>query len=369
MTMRPVSLDPSLIGETLPWDLYTANAVLVARSGIRVKNAAHFIELSARPLFRKHLEPFEPAHETKDPSAELRRLMNALPEALRSVRQPDFEAAIRRHARTLMFFSRRNHDALLGLARLLPMSDPAVRHCLLVAIVAIDLGRQLGIAEQTVVSLACAALTMNLAALRLHADLADGQKGYNDSARMVIRHHPVRGKRLLEAGGVRDPDWLAAVQQHHENLDGSGYPSGLQGEAIGLPARLLRVVDYFIAKLSGRRSRPPKSAKFALNLILLENERERLDTRFAKLLLHRYGLYPTGTLVRLESGELAVITRNSGRCGEASVAMSFMRQRGRLLAFPVEHRISASGHAVIDVVERDVHRSKLPWDLFWRDWT
>jgi HD-GYP domain-containing protein (c-di-GMP phosphodiesterase class II) len=369
MQLRPVTLESSLIGDFLPWDLYTANGVLVARSGIRVANASHFAELSSRPLFRRHLDMFDHSNEARDPSAELRRMMNALPETLQGVRQPGFELALRAYARTLMYFSRRNHDALLGLARLMPMNDSAARHCLISAIIAIGLARHLELPNQYSESLACAALTMNLAALRLHADLADGERGFGDSAQMIIRHHPERSSRLLEASGIKDPDWLDAVRQHHENLDGSGYPNGLRDQAICLPARLLRVADFYVAKITGRRNRPPKSAKFALNLILFENERERLDAEYAKLLLHRYGLYPSGTLVRLESQEIAVITRNHGRCGSTSQAMSFMRQRGRLLAFPVEHDISTPGYQVIDVLEREAYRSKLPWDLFWRDWT
>jgi HD-GYP domain-containing protein (c-di-GMP phosphodiesterase class II) len=252
---------------------------------------------------------------------------------------------------------------------LLPIDDPAVRHCLLVAIVAINLGRQSGLAEARVESLACAALTMNLGALHLHADLANGAERFDEHAREGIQRHPEHSARLLEASWVRDPDWLAAVRQHHENLDGSGYPLGLRGGEIDAPARLIRVVDYFIAKISGRRNRQPRSARFALRMILLEGDRERLDTRFAQHLLHRYGLYPVGTLVRLENREIAVITRNSGRCGNASMATSFMRQRGRFLAFPVERDISAPGYAVIDVLERDAHRSRFPWEMFWQDWS
>lgn len=367
--LHPVTLDQSVIGERLPWDLYTANGVLVARAGVRVLNAAHFAELATRPLFRRHLDLNQESEENRDPSAELRRLMQALPDALKKSGAPDFEYGLRRHVRTLMRFSQRNHDALLGLARLLPIGDPAVRHCLLVAVVAIHLGRQMAMPDRSIESLACAALTMNLGALRLHADLADGREAFDDYARAGIQDHPEHGARLLEASGVRDPDWLATVRQHHENIDGSGYPLGLRGEEIGQSARLLRVVDYFVAKISGRRSRPPKSARFALRLILLEGDRERLDTRFAQHLLHRYGLYPVGTLVRLENMEIAVVTRNSGRCGNASVATSFMRQRGRFLAFPIERDISPSGLAVTDVLERDAYRSRFPWELFWRDWS
>lgn len=369
MPLLPVTLDPSLIGRLLPWDLYTANGILVARAGVEVRNAAHFGELSTRPLFRRQLDYYDHTEGSRDPSAELRQLIRTLPGILKDVRAPGYEYTLRRYARSLIALSRKNHDALLGLARLMKIDDLAVRHCLLVAIIVIGLGHHLDISDKALETAVCAALTMNLAALRLHADLAGGEKHYNDSARIIIHHHPERSTRLLQASGIEDADWLDAVRQHHENLDGSGYPRGLHGADIKQSARLIRVADYFVAKITGRRNRAPKSAKFALRLILLESERERMDTRFAKLLLHRYGLYPSGTIVRLENREVAVVTRNAGRCGSASSAMSFFRQRGRLLAFPVERNIAAPGYRVTDVLERDAYYAKFPWEELWQDWS
>jgi HD-GYP domain-containing protein (c-di-GMP phosphodiesterase class II) len=368
MPLIPALLDESLIGELLPWDLYTARSVLVVRAGLRIKNAAHFAELNSRPLYRRNLDLFEHPDDQQEPSTRLRKLIHGLPHSLHRVRQPGFEIAIRHHARELLYLSRKNHDALLGLSRLLPMDDPAIRHCLLVSIVVIGLGRLVEEPERQLESLVCAALTMNIGALKLHTDLAEDHKCYNDSARLIIQHHPIRGIQLLEASGIVDELWLTAVRQHHENLDGSGYPSGLCDEAIDYHARLLRVADFYMAKISGRRNRPPKSAQFALSLLLLEKDREQLDTKLARLLLQRHGLYPSGTLVKLENQEVAVVIRNLGHCGEASHAMSFLRSRGRFLAFPVERDISSPGHGVTEILEHEAHRSRLPWEAFWRDW-
>lgn len=369
MALRPITLDRMLIGERLPWDLYTGDGVLVARAGTEVVNAAHFGQLSRRPLFRKHLEAYSLADDGRDPTAELRHLMHALPGTLIADGSPLFEQGIRQNARTLIRFSHLNHDALLGLARLMPMEHPAARHSLLVGIVAIALGRHLDWHDRNIETVVCAALTMNMSALRLHAELASGARPYDDLAARAIREHPERSARLLESCGVTDPEWLAAVRQHHENLDGTGYPLGLSGGQISEAARLLRVSDYYMAKLSGRNGRPPKSARFALNLILRDRDSERLDAQVAQRLLHRYGLYPVGSLVRLKNHEIAMVTRNSGRCGNASVAMSFIREHGRLLAFPIERNLAEPDYAVVRVLERDLHRSKLPWELFWRDWS
>jgi HD-GYP domain-containing protein (c-di-GMP phosphodiesterase class II) len=363
--LRPVHLDVSLIGHLLPWDLFTSSGVLVARSGVKVMNALHFAELSARPLFRRASDQFETANKSDNPYDKLRRLIAELDSSLQAAGTIALEPAIRAHARTLIHLSKKDRDALLGLARLAPAPDPALRHCLLVAIIAIDLAHTTGFPERNVETLAAAALTMNVAALRLHAELATGMEQYDEITEADIRRHPERSARLLEVGGLSDADWLATVRQHHENLDGSGYPGGLSAREICAAARLIRVVDFYVAKLSGRRNRRPKTAQIALRHILLGNERQRLDAQYAVPLLRRYGLYPAGTLVRLANREIAVIVRNTGKNVNSSVAMSFMQHRGRKFAFPIERDIDTPTQTVVEVLEIDSSWPEMPWEAFW----
>lgn len=365
MLLRPVHLDISLIGQYLPWDLYTASGVLVTRAGIRVANAKQFAELSGQALFRRAFDAND-AHLAQDnPGARLQRLAASLENDLRDAGTSTLEAAVRGHAQSLLQLARKDRDALLGLARLMPVDDPALRHCLLVAVIASDLGQHVGFAGRELESLVCAALTMNIAAMRLHADLAKGMERYNEFAEADIRRHPERGAHLLEIGGIVDADWLETVRQHHENLDGSGYPGGLMGEEIVPAARLLRVIDFYVAKLSGRRDRRPKTAQIALRQLLLGTERQRLDASFAVPLLRRYGLYPAGTLVRLANKEIAVVVRQAGKGPNASIAMSFMRQRERRFAFPIERDTSQAPYGVVEVLEVEAHWREMPWEGFW----
>lgn len=358
--LRPAPLNDTLIGHSLPWDVFTASGVLVASAGTPVVNRAQYVKLTARPLYRRA----GAEGEDDDPTERFLRLMQDLPEALREAGTPALERNIRARVAELISLARMDHDACLGLSRLGPMRDPAVRHCLSTALIAMELGEQSGMPAAALGSLLAAALTMNIAAMRLHAELATGVARYNDDIHADIRLHPERGVRLLAVGGVADPAWLAAVAQHHENLDGTGYPRGLREEEISDAGRIVRIADYYIAKITGRRYRPPHSAKFAFKE-MFGGERGRLDKHLAALLLQRFGPYPPGTLVRLANREVAVAIRRQGRSENAGTVVSFMEYRGRLLKTPMPRNTGIASYAITGVAEKDARWPDIRWATFW----
>lgn len=360
MPLRPVILDPALIGQPLAWNLYTVSGVLLARAGLVISDADQLARLAERPLFRNA----DPDMAGTDLVERLRFVMLEYPQTLKSAGTHTLELAIRDLARELIALSKMDHDACLGLLRLLPMRDPSARHCLLTALITLDLGDLLDLPDATLESTTAAAMTMNIAAMRLHAELSDGRLRFNPAIRAELQRHPEHGLKLLEASGISDPVWLAAVHQHHENLDGSGYPLGLRDEAIDTPARLIRIADYYSAKISGRRYRAPKSSKYAFKH-LFGSERGRLDSHYTVLLPRLLGLYPPGTLVRLATRQIAVVTRKEGSGESAGHVMAFMEMRGRLLKEPVERNTAQVNYAVIGITEAEPNWPDIPWETYW----
>lgn len=360
MPFRPVYLDHDLIGQSLPWDLYTVSGVLVAVAGLEIGDERQLTQLTARPLFRRIEQP----SDGTDLATHLRNLMRDYPHSLKAAGTAELEAQIRDHARALIELSHLDHDACLGLTRLLPMRDSAARHCLLTALIALDVAEQLPFPDKDLEPLLAAALTMNISAMRLHAELSEGFVGLNDVVRQLIHRHVDESLQSLIASGVQDPVWLEAVRQHHENLDGSGYPEKLLDEAIGMPGRILRVADYYVAKITGRRYRPAKSTQFAFKQ-MFGHERGRLDSRIALQLLHSNGLYPPGTLVRLANRETAVVMRREGDRDSAGHAMAFMEVRGKLIKEPVERNTASVKYAVLNVTEPEPHWPEIRWEGFW----
>lgn len=165
-----------------------------------------------------------------------------------------------------------------------------------------------------------AALTMNLSITALQSELAQHEGPLQDTQREDIQQHPIESRWLLEALGVTDPDWLDAVHQHHEQPDGSGYPQGLTG--THMLADALRTCDVLGAKLSPRGSRPGLLSPRVASEIF----QHRSAGYFGATLIRELGLYPPGSLVQLNTGEIAVVLRRTRNPMTPDVVPVFQRQ-------------------------------------------
>ncbi len=357
--LRPAQLDLSLIGQPLPWDLFTESGVLVAGEGLVITDEAHFLKLIGRPLFR-NMDKGLDSNKLLDRLAALYQQAEGLISAPAGVLDP---ARIAQVARDLCAVFQVDPDACLGYPRLVRLARPSVSHSLHVMFIALMLADQMDISETEREYLACAALTMNMADLALHDRLVDQASTLSGEEQHLLTSHPARTAELLAGAGLDNPVWLESVTQHHENMDGSGYPAGLSGGSIRLTARILRVADTYCAKITGRHYRPPKSGRFALQEIF-GRERGRLDSQIATLLLRRIGLFPPGTLVRLANRENACITRRA-RSGMVRLAVSFMDPRGRPLDPPRERDMSTRTHHLRAVLEAEPAWPKIDWKHLW----
>jgi hypothetical protein len=358
--LRPVTLDESNLGQPLPWDLYTAAGALLVTSGTVVADPEQLRRLAGQPLYRKP----DGAGAAGDPAQRLDALAQELSSLLLAPFTPLLETSLRSVVDDLRALHEQDPDACLGLVRLLPMGSPAVRHVLLAALVAQVIADALGLPDGQSASLAAAALTMNIADMPLHDALAGGPRGLSEAEQRAIAGHPERGVEILVDGGVTDRVWLAAVLAHHENMDGSGYPHRLDGARMPTAARILRVADYYCAKIGGRYYRPPRSPEHALRDIF-GRERGRLDMTLAAQLLRRLGLYPPGTLVRLANRETAVVTRRAGPGKTVRHVMSILDWRGRPHETPRERDVTHATTAIQGLAETGADWPEVPWARCW----
>ncbi len=355
--LRPVDLDPALIGHPLPWDVYSEAGVLIAGAGLVLADAAQFHRLASRSLFRESA-----GRGGEEPDSPPRRLVTVARQAADVLKAPD-ASVLRLLAREFLDLRRGDADACLGYATLVSLARPALGHALRVLFVAAVLAESLDFDASEQESLAAAALTMNLSSLDLHDRLHGLAGDLPEAQRGALRGHPLAGAASLERAGVKDTLWLDAVRQHHENLDGSGYPAGLAGDAITLAARILRVADYYCAKIGGRHYRPPKAPGFAYQE-LFGREKGRLDSQIATLLLRRMGLYPPGTLVRLANREIACVARRAPG-GTPRRAVSVLDARERALEPPQERDVGNRNYAIIGSAQREPGWPAIDWMAVW----
>lgn len=357
--LRPAQLDLSLIGQPLPWDLFTESGVLVAGQGLVIPDEAHFLKLIDRPLFFKS-DPGQGIGDLPDRLAELARRAEELLSVPSGKLDP---SGIVQTVRDLCDVFRADSDVCLGYPRLVPLARPSIAHSLQAMFTALFLADQMELSQQQRESLAGAALTMNLADLDLHDRLANQSAPLSREERQQLATHPIRSAEMLAGAGLDDLDWLETVLQHHENMDGSGYPAKLPASGIRLSARILRVADTYCARLSKRHYTPPKSGHISLSEFL-GRELGRLDSQIATLLLRRIGLFPPGTLVRLASREYACVTRR-WRSGIVRYAVSFMDARGRPLDPPRERDLSTRNNQMRGVLESESAWPKVNWKYLW----
>lgn len=181
----------------------------------------------------------------------------------------------------------------------------ALTHAVHTATIVSLAARQLGWDAARVQSLACAALTMNAAVQRLQGQLAEQHDPPTLRQREAIAQHPAASAQLLRAAGVDDEHWLAAVEQHHEQPGGGGYPKGLA--TPDETAQLLRLADMLMAKLTPRAHRAALEPRLAMRDVYLADP----DKRLAAALVRVLGVHPPGSIVQLASGEVGVVIRRA----------------------------------------------------------
>jgi hypothetical protein len=161
----------------------------------------------------------------------------------------------------------------------------------------------------------CAALTMNLSITQLQTDLASQAEPPTPEQKEAIHHHPVRSRDLLVKLGVGEPEWLRAVQEHHEQHNGTGYPQGLR--SVSPLSDALRTCDMFGAKLSERASRSRLLSTRAAQEIFRQNSYGYFGATIVRIL----GMYPPGCLIKLLCGATAVVLQRTTDPMRPRVAM------------------------------------------------
>lgn len=215
----------------------------------------------------------------------------------------------------------------------------ALTHALHAAIVGVALGEQMGWSLDFQLKLVLAALTMNVSILELQAQMAVQPDPPSAKQRQIIRAHPNTSAEMLMAAGVTDSEWLTMIREHHERVDGTGYPLGTT--QLSDLAQALRVIDVFTAKISPRAFRPALQIQVAARQLFQELQGGALAGGLIKAL----GVYPPGDLVLLKNGEVAVVIRRGATATTPSVA-SLSNVAGQPIASTLQRDTSKPEFAI-----------------------
>lgn len=200
----------------------------------------------------------------------------------------------------------RNPGALIGLARLKTADDYTYMHSVAVCALMIALSRQLKLSDEETREAGLAGLLHDIGKMAVPAEILNKPGKLTDAEFVSIKEHPGAGyQMLLEAKGVGEIA-LDVCLHHHEKMDGTGYPKGLEGDQISLYARMGAVCDVYDAITSNRPYKAGWCPAESLRK-MSEWSRGHFDDRVFQAFVKSIGIYPVGTLVKLHSGRLGVV--------------------------------------------------------------
>jgi putative nucleotidyltransferase with HDIG domain len=149
------------------------------------------------------------------------------------------------------------------------------QHCLIVTAVAVSFGQHLGFHSGDQRRLASAGLLHDVGKARIPIDILEKAAPLNEAEKAVMRTHPELGLETLAGASGLHPEMVDMVVHHHEYLDGSGYPHGLQGSEISDLVRTITIADIYGALIEKRAYKPPMSGAQAYSA--LQDMGDKLD--------------------------------------------------------------------------------------------
>ena len=205
----------------------------------------------------------------------------------------------------------RNSSALISLSRLKRADDYTYMHSVAVCGLMIALARQLGLSEEDSREAGLGGLMHDIGKSKIPDRILRKPDKLTDDEWVKMKAHPEIGHSILSKGSY-GPIPMDVVLHHHEKIDGTGYPHRLAGDSISLFARMASVCDVYDAITSNRPYKTGWSAAEAIRK-MAEWAPGYFDERIFQAFVKTVGIYPVGTLVRLEGGRLAVVVEHNER--------------------------------------------------------
>jgi putative nucleotidyltransferase with HDIG domain len=207
---------------------------------------------------------------------------------------------------------KRNPHALISLARLKTADNYSYMHSIAVCALMIGLAHRMGLDEHQVHLAGIAGLLHDIGKSKVPLEVLNKPGPLDAEEWVIMKSHPRWGYELLLPQGLDDAVTDACLH-HHEKVDGTGYPDGLKQDDISLMARMTAVCDVYDAITSDRPYKQGWHPAIALQR-MAQWAPHHFDKAIFEQFVQTVGIYPLGSLVRLQSQHLAVVLDVSPTC-------------------------------------------------------
>ncbi len=203
-----------------------------------------------------------------------------------------------------------NPDAVMFIAKLRDEDINTYHHGVKVSLYLIALGRHLGIPKAQLTDLGLIGMLADIGKIKLPRALLAKPGALSPAEFDLVKGHVALGLASLEASAGLSPAVIQGIAQHHERLDGSGYPDGLTSDQIGVYGRMTAIADSFAAMTTPRPYADACSAQEAL-LSLYEWGGTSFSATLIEQFVQAIGVFPVGSLIELSNGEVAIVVAHN----------------------------------------------------------
>jgi putative nucleotidyltransferase with HDIG domain len=346
-----IKLDNSVLNTgRLPFDLYDNYGSLLVHRGAEIKSEVQIDYLVDRGTF--YLKQKTTAEKPKDAKTftRLKNITSNLTLVFGLLKDPkaDFSNEILILAQNIQSLCNSKPEAAIASLLLIDKMSYPVKHSVDVAVLTEILAKKNTIEKKERESLIAAALTMNISFIQLQEQLNQQQTALTKEQRESITRHPELSVQLLRQAGVDDSLWLKCVLQHHEQIDGSGYPNKLKGEQVFFSSQIINISDQYCARLSPRGRRDPDLHKGILRKIFLD-EGHQLSAKLEKLFIKELGLYALGTVVQLANSEMGEVVKQGKNMASPVVMACYHPDVGEYKT-PIQRNTSTENYQIREVI-------------------
>lgn len=249
----------------------------------------------------------------------------------------------------------RNPTAIVSLARLKTADDYTYMHSVAVCALMVALSGKLGLDEVQTRSSGIAGLLHDLGKVAMPTEVLNKPGKLTVAEFDIMKTHPTQGYKMLMASHGVDPVALDVVLHHHEKMDGSGYPERQKGDQISLYARMGAVCDVYDAITSNRPYKSGWDPAEAMHQ-MAQWTNGHFDPKVFQAFIRGMGIYPVGSLVRLASGRIGVVTEQSAKSLAKPIIKVFFSTKANMRIAPEMLDLSQSGiHERIQSREDPAH--------------
>ncbi len=202
----------------------------------------------------------------------------------------------------------RNPDAFTWLSKVKDMDEHTYAHSMRAAVWAIIFGRHIGMSKQDLDTLAMGVLLKDVGKVKIPHQIIDKAERSEKEERVYQRFVEF-GVNALRKSPNMDPKVISVLKHHCERINGSGFPQQLRGDKISLGGKIAGIVTFYDETINprGKSSVSPSKAVAKLYAARDKDFQEELVVEFIRAI----GLYPTGTLIALNTGQVAVVVEQN----------------------------------------------------------